>query len=143
MRQSLNQLAQLRYMHPKNAMVWLHSALALDRRGREAEAIPLYQRALKLGLQGQPLRDALVCLASSLREIGKSRAALTQLRRAQTRFPNDKVIHLFLALAYHDLGQKTRALKVLARTCLDDTKNPDLKKYRAALRRKYRSLNGR
>ncbi len=124
-------------------MVCLHSALALDRRGREAQAIPLYQRALRLGLKGLALRDAFVCLASSLRDVGKSRAALAQLLRAQSRFPNDKVVRLFLALAYHDLGQKTKALKLLAMAYLDDAKDRDLKSYRSALHRKYKSLSGR
>jgi Flp pilus assembly protein TadD len=139
----LSQLAQLRRLHPENAMVWLHSALALDRRGREAEAIPLYQRALRLGLMGLALRDAFVCLASSLREVGKSRAALTQLLRAHIQFPNDKVVRLFLALTYHDRGQKTKALKLLAMAYLDDAKDRDLKSYRPALHRKYKSLSER
>ncbi len=124
-------------------MVWLHSALALDRRGREAEAIRLYQRALRLGLMGLALRDAFVCLASSLREVGKSRAALGWLLRAQSRFPNDKVVRLFLALTYHNLGQETKALKLLATAYLDDTKDRDLKSYRSALHRKFKSLSGR
>jgi len=137
---ALRHLAQLRELYPRRATIWLESALELDRRGREAEAIPFYERALRLGLKGDALRDAMVCLASSLREVGRPQAALHHLQRAHRRFPGDKTVRLFMALAYHDVGQDSKALRLLALTYLDESRDSNVEGYRSALRRKYRSL---
>lgn len=127
-------------MKKKSARQILHSAFALDRRGKEANAIPLYQEALKSGLSQPDQRDALICLASSLRTVGKLKAAMTTLRKANRLFPNDPVIHLFTALVQHDLGQKSAALRLIATMYLSEAPNRKLDPYRSVLLRKFRSL---
>ena len=42
---------ELRERHPQSARVHLHSAYIYDRIGKEEEAIPLYEQALRLGLK--------------------------------------------------------------------------------------------
>ena len=68
---ALAHFAVLREQYPDKARVWLHSALSFDRLGREAEATPHRERALALGLRGKDARDAYVCPASSLRNVGR------------------------------------------------------------------------
>jgi Flp pilus assembly protein TadD len=137
---AVRDLQTLRQLHPKNAMVWLESAFALDRLGREAQAIPLYERAIALGLKGMSLRNALVCLGSSLRTIGRAREAVRYLARAQKQFPGDVVVELFLALGYHDVQQPTQALRLIALACLRESSNRGLAAYRDVLKRKFRAL---
>jgi tetratricopeptide (TPR) repeat protein len=137
---ALHHLARLRQLHPRRATTWLESALALDRLVREAEAIPFYERALRLGLKGAARRDALVCLASSLREVGRPREAVRHLERARRLFPGDVVVPLFLALGYHDVGQHAKALRLLASICLAESRDSNVLAYRSALTRKYRAL---
>jgi tetratricopeptide (TPR) repeat protein len=130
----------LRKLHPKTAVVWLESAMALDRLGREAEAIPMYERAILLGLEGTQLRDALVCLGSSLRTVGRSPEAVRYLEQARKQFPDDVVVELFLALGYHDLSQVTSALRLAAMACLRESGSRSLAGYQKVLKRKYHSL---
>jgi tetratricopeptide (TPR) repeat protein len=143
----LRQFEQLRAEYPKSASVWLESAFALDRLSREEEAIPLYERALQLGLQGTAQRDALVCLGSSLRTVGRSEEAVRYLKQARKQFPSDVVVELFLALGYHDISQVTHALRLAAIACLRECDSRNLAGYGDVLKRKYSSLgkasNGR
>jgi Flp pilus assembly protein TadD len=133
-------LSTLRELHPKSAPVWLESAFALDRLGREAQAIPLYERAIALGLEGSALRDALVCLGSSLQTVGRAKEAVRYLAQAQKQFPGDVVVELFLALGYHDVQQPTHALRLTALACLRESGNRGLAAYRDVLKRKFHSL---
>jgi len=136
----LRQLATLRRRYPRVAAVWLESAFALDRLGREEQAIPFYDRAIRMGLDGNSLRDALICLGSSLRTVGRAQDAVRRFQQARKRFPNDVVVELFLALGYHDTQQATDALRLTALACLRESGSSGLAPFRDALRRKYRSL---
>jgi tetratricopeptide (TPR) repeat protein len=136
----LRDLAQLRQKYPRAADVWLESAQALDRLGREEQAIPFYERAIRLGLSGSALRDALICLGSSLRTVGRVQEAVRRFQQAKRRFPDDVVVELFLALGYHDAAQATEALRLTALACLRESGNRNLKPFRSVLRRKFRSL---
>jgi Flp pilus assembly protein TadD len=137
---ALKMLGTLRQLHPKNALVWLESAFAMDRLGREAQAIPLYERAISLGLEDMAMRDALVCLGSSLRTVGRAREAVKYLAQAQKQFPGDVVVELFLALGYHDVRQPTHALRLTALACLRESGDRGLAAYRDVLKRKFNSL---
>ena len=82
----------------RSASEILSEALSVDAAGREQEAIPLYRLAISRGLAKKDLHTALVCLGSSLRTVGQSKAAITTLRKARRLFPRDVVVILFLAL---------------------------------------------
>lgn len=88
--------------------------------GREADAIPFYRAALDEGLTGNRRLQAVVQLASSLRNVGESGAAI-ELLEAQPGEPvTGAAAQAFLALALHDSGRPSEALRValkaLART---------------------------
>jgi tetratricopeptide (TPR) repeat protein len=136
----LRGLAQLRRRYPRAADVWLESALALDRLGREEQAIPFYERAIRLGLSGYPLRDALICLGSSLRTVGRVQEAVRRFQQARRRFPGDLVVELFLALGYHDTRNATGALRLTALACLRESGDRNLAPFRSVLKRKFSSL---
>lgn len=125
-----------------SAQTCLSLALSLDRLGREAAAIPVYKRALSLGLKGRNLRDALVCLASSLRNVGKSQEAVRYLQSARMKFPQDAVVDLFLGLALYDARQYKKAVKVLGFALLDQVHDSNTERYRGVLRSRYRCLKG-
>jgi tetratricopeptide (TPR) repeat protein len=122
---------------PRERIQLLNAAFALDRAGREAEAIPLYQRAIRLGIKGASLRDALICLGSSFRAVGKIRQAVRCLQLARKRFRDDIVVELVLALALHDAGRNAEALRLIGGRLLANGKAGG---YRTILLRKYRSL---
>ncbi len=78
--------------------------------GREAEAIPLYRAALEAGLSGNREPQAVIQLASSLRNVGDFDAAIALL---QDRLPNSvtgAAAQAFLALVLFDAGRPGHAL---------------------------------
>lgn len=80
--------------------------------GLEAEAIPLYERALGLGLDDARRGQALVQLASSLRNVGRAGDAARILEQLE----GDRIVgdapKAFLALALFDEGRPGDALRV-------------------------------
>jgi TolA-binding protein len=65
-------------------------AVGLDQRGRENDAIALYRRAIRLGLKGKPLRDAMIGLGSSLSTVGQHRSAMRILDQARKTFREER-----------------------------------------------------
>jgi len=80
--------------------------------GHESEAIPLYQAALDGGLDGERRPQAVIQLASSLRNVGRAPEAVSLLED----FPEDPTTgsasRAFLALALFDAGRSREALQV-------------------------------
>ena len=79
--------------------------------GREAEAIPLYRAALDHGLSGPRRPQAIIQLASSLRNVGKAGAAVDLLSGQSADEITGDAAQAFLALALHDAGDSTAALR--------------------------------
>jgi len=125
---------------PTSATTLLQQALTLDANSHEQKAIPLYRRAISLGLSNKDLHTALICLGSSLRTIGQAHAAIRTLQKARKLFPSDPAITLFLALAHYDARQPDLAIRQLADTLLKESKHPSLAPYRPVLKRKYHAL---
>ncbi len=80
--------------------------------GREAEAIPLYRAALASGLTGDRHPQAVIQLASSLRNVGDAQAAVDLLQRCDPDTVVGAASQAFLALALRDAGQPDAALRV-------------------------------
>ncbi|WP_162943610.1 tetratricopeptide repeat protein [Arthrobacter celericrescens] len=80
--------------------------------GRESEAIPLYERALELGLDDSRRPQACIQLASSLRNVGRPDEAIRLLEG----FPGGGIVgdapDAFRALALFDAGLPGDALRV-------------------------------
>lgn len=87
-------------------------ASAHDFLGREADAIPLYRAALATGLGPDRRSQAVIQLASSLRNVGDAEAAVELLRTLDPDEHTGAAARAFLALALHDLGRSAEALRV-------------------------------
>jgi tetratricopeptide (TPR) repeat protein len=122
------------------ADILFQQALALDARGHEKDAIPLYRNAIRQGLSRDNFRHALIGLGSSLRAVGQTSAAIRILRQARREFPRDPAIILFLALAHSDAGQHKLVIRQLADLLLNESEHPSLAPYRAVLKRKFHSV---
>ena len=80
--------------------------------GREDATVPLYRAALARGLQGPRRPQAIIQLASSLRNIGDPGAAVELLREQPGDAVTGDAAQAFLALALRDCGRHDEALKV-------------------------------
>jgi tetratricopeptide (TPR) repeat protein len=108
---------------PDHAAANFAYASLLDSLGREREAIPHYERFIECGLSGEELQEATVNLGSSYRVVGEPERAVEILRGGLLRFPENRAVRVFLAMALHDLGEYSEPvgslLRELAETASD------------------------
>ena len=112
----------------------LERAFALDRDGREREALAHYRRALAgAGLSADERRKGLLGLGSTLRVLGQYPEAVDVLTAARAEFPAERAYEPFLALALHNIGRHAEAMELLL-TCLAETSSDSgIQGYRRAL----------
>jgi tetratricopeptide (TPR) repeat protein len=98
-----------------DAQAVLERAGARDSAGRPAEAVPLYERALRLGLDEENRPQAVIQLASSVRNLGRNEEARAMLEaelRDHPDAPYRDEVAAFLALALVTAGDAERAASV-------------------------------
>jgi hypothetical protein len=85
---------------------------AYDSTGQPVNAAPLYRQALAAGLAGSRRRQAVIQLASTLRNLGRVKESVTLLadERAAGSDELDDAVAGFLALALADAGRDKEAL---------------------------------
>jgi hypothetical protein len=93
----------------------LEQAMAFDREGHEAEAIPHYERAISAGLEDEQLQKAMLGLGSSLRNVDRVDDSVRVLEDAVQRFPDHQALPVFLAFSLWSAGRRAEALALLAR----------------------------
>jgi tetratricopeptide (TPR) repeat protein len=110
---------------PNNALVEFELAGAYDFAGFEAEAIPHYRRAMKLGLPDDELARAYLQLGSSLRNVGEFDDAVQLLTEGCAKFPEHRALKVFLAFAQHSASKPQAALVTLLDALLTDADKLD------------------
>lgn len=127
--------------YPDHPLVVFEMAGAYDFAGREAEALPYYQRAQALGLPDDQLKYLYVQMGSTQRNLGLYADSLATLRQGIARFPEYRPLRAFLALALFSAGQGGDALAELLELTVD---TPDFyPEYRRALREYAAELRGK
>jgi tetratricopeptide (TPR) repeat protein len=107
---------------------WVHDLL-----GREQEAIPYYERAIEEGLTGEDLEGATLGLGSTYRALGEYRKAVEVLRGGTTRFPNNRAVQVFLAMALYNTGECRDAVELLLRNLAETTGDEGISAYKRAI----------
>lgn len=130
----LDQLKDLDRRFPHVAEIAYQLAWTCDVLGREAEALPWYEKAVALGLPPNELSGALLGLGSTLRVLGQAERAVEVLRSGRRQFPENREFDVFLALALHDLGRHDESLKLVLEALCDTTDDPGLTAYQRAIR---------
>ena len=89
-------------------------ACAFDSTGHSDRAVPLYRRALELGLDGVRRRRAVIQMASSLRNLGQASESVELLTAERDRGSDelDAAVSALLALARVDSGREREAVAV-------------------------------
>jgi len=97
-----------------SAVAEFERACAFDSTGHPDRAVPLYRRALELGLEGERRRRAVIQLSSSLRNLGhvSESVALLTAERRQPSDGLDDAVSAFLALSLADSGREREAVSV-------------------------------
>lgn len=119
--------------NPNDPTVTYQCAWVHDQMGREREAIPLYERAISLGLSGRDLEGAILSLGSSHRAVGGYAKAAEVLRGGVARFPQNRAMQVFLAMALHDLGEHEQAMGLLLCNLAETSFDPEIASYKRAI----------
>ena len=109
-------LLELLQVDPEDPAVNYQCAWVHDRMGLEREAIPLYERAIGRGLSGADLEGAILSLGSSYRAVGDSAKAAAVLRGGVARFPRNRAMRVFLAMALYDRDEHDQAVDFCSAT---------------------------
>jgi len=120
--------------HPDDARVRFEYAGAHDFAGYEAEAIPIYEEAMRLGLASEFLPRAYLQLGSSLRNVGRYDEAVQTLNEGCERFPDFHALRIFRAFALYSAGRCRDAVVELLETLLSQPDSPLLGGYARAIR---------
>jgi len=133
--EAISLLEAITRREPKNAKAWFELAGAFDFLGREAEALPHYERTLALGIESLPEEDRprlYVQMGSTLRNLKKYAEAKKLLTSGLELFPGHAAITAFLGLsAYSNGSYRTAARHFLAASVAPDQ---SLRDYARALR---------
>jgi len=108
---------------------WIHDVLGLER-----EAIPFYEKAIQIGLDSNDLKSALLGMGSTYRCIGEYHKSIETFRHALTLFPNAHEFNVFLAMAYHNIGQHVEAMELLLNSLVNTSKDEGILRYQRAIR---------
>ena len=126
--------------HPNVAEIIFQIAWTAEMLGRHTEALPAYEKALALGLPPHEHSGALIGLGNTLRALGQQGKAMHTFRTGRSLFPENREFDAFLALALHDLGKHTEALKLVLETLCETTADPGLTAYGRTLRHQLGKL---
>lgn len=119
--------------HPRHAELHYEVASLHDMLGREQQAIPLYQKAIALGLSEASLRGAWLGLGSTYRCTGHYAEALAAFEQGLLRFPDAHEFKVFAAMARYNLGQYKEGMESLLAVLAQSTADPALAPYRRAM----------
>ena len=118
---------------PDDPQVNYQCAWAHDLLGREQEAVPFYEHAIEEGLTGEDLQGAMLGLGSTYRALGEYRKAVEALRSGTTRFPNNRAMQVFLAMALYNAGECREAVELLLRNLAETTGDPGISACKRAI----------
>ncbi len=118
---------------PENASVHLQIAWTHDALGNEGDAIPSYEKAITLGLQGLELVDAYLGLGSTYRTIGEYTKSKQIFEQAISKFPDFRPFRVFLSLTLHNLTDHAQAMEILIQELVATTSDDSIKSYSKAL----------
>jgi len=108
---------------------WIHDLLGLER-----EAIPFYDKAIQIGLSGNELKSALLGMGSTYRCIGEYQKAIATFQHARTLFPDAHEFNVFLAMAYYNIGEHSKAMELVLSSLVNTSHDEGILRYQRAIR---------
>ncbi|WP_232697253.1 tetratricopeptide repeat protein [Brevibacillus daliensis] len=118
---------------PENAIVSYQCAWSYDVLGKEREAVPYYEKALSLGLEGEDLEGALLGLGSTYRTLGEYEKSKNILLKGVELFPANHSIKVFYAMTLYNLGEHNKAMDILLTSLVKTSDDPEIIKYKNAI----------
>ncbi len=119
--------------YPNEARGYYHYAWLCDKMEREKDAVPKYERAIELGLDGEELADCYLGLGSTYRTIGEYMKSEKILETAVDKFSERKELIVFLAMTKYNLKKYTDAVDLLLNIITNTTSDEGILNYKEAI----------
>lgn len=116
-----------------NAVLFYQAASSFDLLGRESEAIPYYEKAIRLGLEEKDLKEAYLGLGSSCRALGEYAKAQKVFEKALSVFEADNALKVFYAMTLFNLKQHEQAMELLLKVVAETSADENVHQYAKAI----------
>ncbi|AXN38673.1 hypothetical protein CN689_21390 [Peribacillus butanolivorans] len=126
-------LMELAKQNPEDAVIQYQCAWSLDILGLESQAVPYYETALTLGLSEEDAKGAYLGLESTYRTIGEYEKSQRTLETGLSKFPEDKALIVFRAMAFYNLGHHNLAMESLLKIIAETSKDHAIQSYAKAI----------
>ncbi|MEI5905900.1 tetratricopeptide repeat protein [Bacillus spongiae] len=127
-------LVKLVKEYSNDPVVNYQCAWSFDVLGEESQAVPYYERAIKLGLSGSDLEGAFLGLGSTYRTLGEYEKSEEVLRKGMELFPENQVLRIFYAMTLYNINKHSEAMKILLQSIADTTSDEEILRYKRAIR---------
>ncbi|MGG4396683.1 tetratricopeptide repeat protein [Paenibacillus thiaminolyticus] len=126
-------LAELLGHEPDNGEILCQLAWAHDHLGREREAVPYYEQALRCPLNDEHRTGALLGLGSTYRTLGRYAEAKETLGQGMREYPDRKEFGVFYAMTLHNLGEHAEAMRLLLTALVNTSEDEGIRAYSRAI----------
>jgi len=130
---TLHFLNDLSSANPKDPSIYYQIAWTHDALGKEADAVPAYEKAIALGLAADEIEGAYLGLGSTYRALGDYNNSKRVFQEGIARFPNNGALKVFYALTLHNLKDHAKAMETLIQELVRSTSDETTKAYGRAL----------
>ena len=118
---------------PGDAYINYQCAWSFDVLGKESEAVPFYENAIKLGLSGKELEGALLGLGSTYRTLGEYEKSKHVFLKGMDLFPNNRAIQVFYSMTLYNLKEHNHSMEILLKCLIDTTTDEEILSYEKAI----------
>ncbi|WP_214891487.1 tetratricopeptide repeat protein [Exiguobacterium sp. s142] len=125
----------------KNPRLHAQCAWCYDSLGEERQAVPHYERAIRLGLSGHELSETYIGLGSTYRALGRYEDAEQLFAKAIEQFPDIAALKVFQAMTRYNLGQHQEATGALLELLASPQPDDSIQRYRRAIAFYARNLD--
>lgn len=131
--EAIPMLAGLLEQDPNSGEILCQLAWAHDNLGREREAVPYYEQALRCSLNDEHRAGALLGLGSTYRTLGRYAEAKETLGQGMREYPERKEFVVFYAMALHNLGEHAVAMRWLLTALAETSEDEGIRAYSRAI----------
>ncbi|WP_255301222.1 tetratricopeptide repeat protein [Bacillus sp. Marseille-P3800] len=108
-------------------------ASTCDSQGKEKEAYPYYEKAIKLGLGNEDLKGAYLGLGSTYRTLGMYEESKATFEAGLAKFPTHYALKVFYAMTLYNLKEYEQAMALLLTCLTETTKDEEILAYQKAI----------
>jgi len=119
--------------NPDDAIINYQCAWSFDVLEKETDAIAYYEKAIRLGLPDENLKDAYLGLGSTYRTIGEYEKSKKTFELAINQF-DDNSLKVFYAMTLYNLGNHSESMNILLKLLAETSNDNTIKEYSRAIR---------